>query len=80
MGIQVSLSLSCRGLPVVLIVLDSPERWNNLPEAVRAQPGLYSNLMTFGAGSRVCLALKWLFFFRKNLSSHPLLLGRHVSE
>ena len=31
----------------------SPDRWDNLPEAVKAQPGLYNNILTFSAGPRV---------------------------
>ena len=30
-----------------------PDRWDNLPDAAKAQPGLYSNLMTFSVGPRV---------------------------
>ena len=37
----------------LLIVLSSPDRWDNLPETVSSNPGLYSNLMTFSAGPRV---------------------------
>ena len=31
----------------------SPERWNDLPEAVTALPGLYNHMLTFSAGPRV---------------------------
>ena len=31
----------------------SPDRWDNLPEAVKSLPGLYANTMTFSAGPRV---------------------------
>jgi len=31
----------------------SPDRWDNLPEAVTSLPGLYSNTLTFSAGPRV---------------------------
>ncbi|KAI0763556.1 cytochrome-450 hydroxylase [Trametes elegans] len=31
----------------------NPDRWDNLPEAVKSQPGLYSNTLTFSAGPRV---------------------------
>jgi hypothetical protein len=31
----------------------SPDRWDNLPETVAAQPGLFSNILTFSAGPRV---------------------------
>ena len=30
-----------------------PDRWDNLPDAAKAQPGLYSNLMSFSVGPRV---------------------------
>lgn len=35
------------------VLICSPDRWDNLPEAVSSQPGLYSNLLTFSAGPRV---------------------------
>ena len=31
----------------------SPDRWDDLPEAVKAQPWLFSNILTFSAGPRV---------------------------
>jgi hypothetical protein len=31
----------------------SPDRWDNLPEAVTSLPGLYANTLTFSAGPRV---------------------------
>ncbi|KAH9891880.1 cytochrome-450 hydroxylase [Cubamyces lactineus] len=37
----------------------NPERWDNLPEAVKAQPGLYSNMLTFSAGPRSCIGVKF---------------------
>ena len=30
-----------------------PDRWDNLPEAVASQPGLYNNTLSFSAGPRV---------------------------
>lgn len=30
-----------------------PDRWDDLPDAAKAQPGLYPNLMSFSAGPRV---------------------------
>ncbi|KAJ3477945.1 hypothetical protein NLI96_g10112 [Meripilus lineatus] len=36
-----------------------PDRWDNLPEAVSSQPGLYSNLLTFSAGPRSCIGQKF---------------------
>jgi hypothetical protein len=31
----------------------SPDRWDNLPEAVKSLPGIYANTLTFSAGPRV---------------------------
>jgi hypothetical protein len=31
----------------------SPDRWDNLPEPVKDQPGMWANIMTFSAGPRV---------------------------
>ncbi|KAF8556350.1 cytochrome P450 [Imleria badia] len=36
-----------------------PERWDHLPEAVEALPGLYSNLLTFSAGPRSCIGMRF---------------------
>ena len=33
--------------------LHSPDRWDNLPEAVKSLPGIYANTLTFSAGPRV---------------------------
>lgn len=30
-----------------------PDRWDSLPEAAAALPGLFSNVLTFSAGPRV---------------------------
>lgn len=30
-----------------------PERWDNLPELVKEQPGLWQNILTFSSGPRV---------------------------
>lgn len=32
---------------------DSPDRWDNLPEAASIIPGLFPSLLTFSAGPRV---------------------------
>ncbi|KDQ53508.1 hypothetical protein JAAARDRAFT_39194 [Jaapia argillacea MUCL 33604] len=37
----------------------NPDRWDNLPEAVLAQPGLFSNLLAFSAGPRSCIGMKF---------------------
>ncbi|KAG9316669.1 cytochrome P450 [Chiua virens] len=36
-----------------------PDRWDHLPEAVEALPGLYSNLLTFSAGPRSCIGMRF---------------------
>jgi len=36
-----------------------PDRWDNLPDAVNAQPGLYSHLMTFSTGPRSCIGMRF---------------------
>ncbi|KAL0573217.1 hypothetical protein V5O48_008737 [Marasmius crinis-equi] len=36
-----------------------PERWSNLPEAVKSVPGVWSNMMTFLGGPRGCIG--WRF-------------------
>jgi hypothetical protein len=42
-------------LKVQTLFFHSPDRWDALPEAVAAQPGLFSNILTFSASPRVCL-------------------------
>ncbi|KAH9925072.1 cytochrome P450 [Amylocystis lapponica] len=37
----------------------NPDRWDSLPEAVARQPGLYSNLLTFSAGPRSCIGMRF---------------------
>ncbi|KAI0076708.1 cytochrome-450 hydroxylase [Panus rudis PR-1116 ss-1] len=36
-----------------------PDRWDNLPETVKSQPGIYANLMTFSAGPRACIGMRF---------------------
>ncbi|KAJ6530003.1 cytochrome P450 [Mycena vulgaris] len=36
-----------------------PERWDHLPEAVKAIPGVWSNLMTFFAGPHNCIGFRF---------------------
>ncbi|KAF9793193.1 cytochrome-450 hydroxylase [Thelephora terrestris] len=36
-----------------------PDRWDDLPDAVNAQPGMYSHMMTFSAGPRSCIGMKF---------------------
>ncbi|PCH40422.1 cytochrome P450 [Wolfiporia cocos MD-104 SS10] len=37
----------------------NPDRWDNLPEAVSSQPGLYNNTLTFSAGPRSCIGMRF---------------------
>ncbi|THH17329.1 hypothetical protein EW146_g3445 [Bondarzewia mesenterica] len=37
----------------------NPDRWDNLPEAAAALPGLYSNMLTFSAGPRSCIGQRF---------------------
>jgi hypothetical protein len=55
MGICVSRLMSILGkvLHADDLLLPSPDRWDNLPEAVKSLPGLYANTLTFSAGPRV---------------------------
>ncbi|KAJ8487232.1 hypothetical protein ONZ51_g4301 [Trametes cubensis] len=61
---------SCVHVPIEAFNLDrevwgpdgwafNPDRWDNLPEAVKAQPGLYNNMLTFSAGPRSCIGVKF---------------------
>ncbi|CCM03723.1 uncharacterized protein FIBRA_05869 [Fibroporia radiculosa] len=36
-----------------------PDRWDSLPEAVTSQPGLYNNTLTFSAGPRSCIGMRF---------------------
>jgi cytochrome P450 len=36
-----------------------PDRWDNLPEAVKSLPGLYANTLTFSAGPRSCIGQRF---------------------
>nr|AVZ23866.1 cytochrome P450 [Thanatephorus cucumeris] len=36
-----------------------PERWENLPEAVKANPSIYGGMMTFSHGPRACMGLRF---------------------
>ena len=45
--------------------VSSPDRWNDVPDAVQAVPGLYNHTLTFSAGPRVS-TLSSLALVRKN--------------
>ncbi|KAG9008464.1 hypothetical protein FRB90_008857 [Tulasnella sp. 427] len=36
-----------------------PDRWDDLPEIVKEQPGLWQNIMTFSSGPRACIGQKF---------------------
>jgi len=36
-----------------------PDRWDNLPEAVKSVPGVYANMLTFSAGPRSCIGQRF---------------------
>ncbi|GJE92602.1 cytochrome P450 [Phanerochaete sordida] len=35
-----------------------PDRWNDLPETIKALPGLYQHTLTFSAGPRACIGVR----------------------
>ncbi|KAF9461315.1 cytochrome-450 hydroxylase [Collybia nuda] len=37
----------------------NPDRWDDLPESALQQPGLYSNTLTFSAGPRSCIGMRF---------------------
>ncbi|KAF8678434.1 Cytochrome P450 [Rhizoctonia solani] len=42
-----------------------PERWENLPEAVKANPSIYGGMMTFSHGPRACMGLRFSMMVMK---------------
>jgi cytochrome P450 len=36
-----------------------PERWECIPEAVKAMPSVYSNLLTFITGAHACIGYRF---------------------
>ena len=38
---------------------NSPDRWNNLPDAVSAVPGVWGNMLTFIGGPRACIGYRF---------------------
>ncbi|KAL5523770.1 hypothetical protein ACEPAG_7943 [Sanghuangporus baumii] len=37
----------------------NPDRWDNLPDAVLEQPGLYNHTLSFSAGPRSCIGMRF---------------------
>ncbi|GAW01775.1 cytochrome-450 hydroxylase [Lentinula edodes] len=37
----------------------NPDRWDDLPEKAREQPGLFSNILSFSAGPRSCIGIRF---------------------
>ena len=52
---------------LALGLLKQHKRWEVIPEAVKAIPGVFSNLLTFAAGAHACIGYP-LFNYR---ASHP---------
>ncbi|KAH8119398.1 cytochrome-450 hydroxylase [Phellopilus nigrolimitatus] len=44
-----------------------PDRWNNLPAAVLEQPGLYNHTLSFSAGPRACIGMRFSVIEMKSL-------------
>ncbi|KAI0252854.1 cytochrome P450 [Lactifluus subvellereus] len=44
-----------------------PERWEAIPEAVKAIPGVFSNLLTFAAGAHACIGYRFSIIETKAL-------------
>ncbi|ELU42473.1 cytochrome P450 hydroxylase [Rhizoctonia solani AG-1 IA] len=42
-----------------------PERWENLPEAVKVNPSIYGGMMTFSHGPRACMGLRFSMMVMK---------------
>lgn len=38
---------------------DSPDRWNNVPEAATSIPSIFSNVLSFMAGARGCIGYRF---------------------
>jgi len=47
--------------------LYSPDRWNNLSAAARSAPGLFANIMTFSAGPRSCIGMRFSIMEMKTM-------------
>ncbi|KAJ1304475.1 hypothetical protein OPQ81_005622 [Rhizoctonia solani] len=44
-----------------------PERWDNLPEAVKANPSIYGGMMTFSHGPRACIGFRFSVMVMKTI-------------
>ncbi|KAK7687003.1 hypothetical protein QCA50_009502 [Cerrena zonata] len=44
-----------------------PERWDDLPEAVKSIPGIYSHILTFIGGPRACIGYRFSLIEMKSL-------------
>ena len=65
---------------VVEVILGyRPDRWDNLPEPVKTQPGLYSNLMSFSAGPRVSSVCYFIIRWTSNFASAQSCIGMRFS-
>ncbi|KAG9125473.1 hypothetical protein FRC07_007468 [Ceratobasidium sp. 392] len=42
-----------------------PTRWDNLPEAVKQNPGIYGGIMTFSHGPRACIGVRFSVMIMK---------------
>ncbi|KAG8701576.1 hypothetical protein FRC09_005275 [Ceratobasidium sp. 395] len=42
-----------------------PARWNNLPEVVKQNPGIYGGMMTFSHGPRACIGVRFSVMIMK---------------
>ena len=77
-GISCKRSLKCPYGSWRTLIVDpspsSPDRWDNLPEAVTSLPGLYSNTLTFSAGPRVRFFSPTLRDFRERLTNAFLIV------
>ncbi|KZP00662.1 cytochrome-450 hydroxylase [Calocera viscosa TUFC12733] len=58
----------------------NPDRWDDLPPAARAQPGLYSNIMTFSAGPRACIGVRFSIIEMKIFLFHLIRSFEFVSR
>jgi hypothetical protein len=61
-GICVCTHCTCADsafLTVACLSVRRPERWEAIPEAVKAIPGVFGNLMTFITGAHACIGYRF---------------------